>query len=49
MLPEVAEALTPFAVLSRYPGFDESVPAELLEQFARFAEACISAVQDENG
>jgi HEPN domain-containing protein len=38
---DAAEELTPFAVLSRYPGFDTSIDAALADSFDSFAVACI--------
>lgn len=42
LLPQdEAEGLTPFAVLSRYPGFSVTVSAGRLDAFDSFAETCI--------
>jgi len=38
----MAESLTPFATLSRYPGFDEQPDAALVQRFEDFAAACIA-------
>jgi HEPN domain-containing protein len=43
---DAAEALTPFAVLSRYPGFDTSIDAALLDRFEVFANACIAKLDE---
>jgi HEPN domain-containing protein len=40
-----AEALTPFAVLSRYPGFETSTDSALLDDFDAFAAACIEKLE----
>jgi HEPN domain-containing protein len=45
---DAAEALTPFAVLSRYPGFDTSIDKSLLERFDAFALACIERLDELN-
>jgi HEPN domain-containing protein len=42
---DAAEALTPFAVLSRYPGFETSIDAGLLDDFDAFAVACIEKLE----
>ena len=43
---DAAEALTPFAVLSRYPGFDTSIDATLLDEFDAFAALCIERLDE---
>lgn len=43
---DAAEALTPFAVLSRYPGFETSIEAGLLDEFDAFAVACIEKLEE---
>lgn len=42
---DAAEALTPFAVLSRYPGFSVTVSSENLNTFDSFAGACIRELE----
>jgi HEPN domain-containing protein len=41
-----AEALTPFSVLSRYPGFNTSIDTRLLDDFDAFAIRCIERLND---
>ena len=43
---DAAEALTPFAVLTRYPGFDTSIDAKLLDEFDAFAKTCIDKLDE---
>jgi HEPN domain-containing protein len=38
---DAADALTPFAVLSRYPGFGAQPDDVLLARFDAFAESCV--------